>query len=173
MNKKDLVNGSVVETRGLERYLFVDGTLFDLKDLGSFNHIDDYNEDLTYSCDSNFDIMKVHNEPYNCVGAKNFSLREVVRDNKWTWIRPEQPKLSKEAIVILKCLPKEYKYITRDCDNEIWLHRDEPILKKDVTGKIFWTSKTNEYFEFFDYLFRNFDLCVCYNISDLIGDNNE
>lgn len=184
MKKSDLVNGSVIETRHGKKYLYVDGTLFDLKDLGSYCDIDDYDENLIDAGDPCFDIMKVHNNPVNNVGTIIYSLHEVIRNNKWTWIRAEKPELLKESINILKALPKKFKYIAKNDDGENDLHvfTAHPYLitseDEDIASDEYWQywhllNGTASSLSLFRHLFEKLDPNICYKISDLIGDNNE
>ena len=188
MTKKDLVNGSVVELRNGKILLYVDETLFCLDNLGEFCHIQDYNDDLTDRIDSFFDIMKVHNKPYNSVGAINMSLREIVRDSIWLWERPNNLKLSDKAIAVLKALPRKYTYIAKNDDDDrdnLHVFIDHPHLitsadenDNDCEYWQYWHLPGMCYgvesLSLFSYLFKDLDPNICYKISDLIrGDEDE
>lgn len=112
MNKSDLENGAVVETRNGSRFIKIDNTLV------RFHYIDEqiyhswldlrkYNDDLTYNYiqfGGEWDIMKVNNNVENeCVeGACTNALKSLHKD-VWTWIRGKNLKH------ILT--PKEYQYL--------------------------------------------------------------
>ena len=97
MKKNDLKNGAIIETRDgdLSILLFdsyvneVDVTesiLVSLKD-GNFLPFSDYEEDLKFCGDSDFDIMKVAQSDYVGDDIRNHVLKR--NENDWTWIRDE------------------------------------------------------------------------------------
>ena len=115
MNKSDLKHGNVVELRNGDKLLlcwhFVDSILVDLEGR-NFITLDTYHEDLT-SIDgiADLDIMKVYQD-YTC--------------KKLLWERKEKPKLTEDEKIILKNIPKKYKYIARDKSGLIFLCSKKP-----------------------------------------------
>ena len=118
MKKSDLEYGNVVETRTGDKYLynFVTGyKLLNLTTCGGYLELYTFNEDLT-NCHNLFDIIKVYQD-YTC--------------KKLLWERKEKPILTEDEKVILKNLPKEYKWIARDIDGCLYVYASKP--KKGIT----------------------------------------
>ena len=115
MKKSDLKYGNVVETRNGARYLYhcaISDKLLHLESLGYVN-LDNYNENLKFNNGNlnEFDIMKVY---------KDYTLTELL------WERKETPKLTEDEKVILRNLPKKYKWIARDNSTCIQLFTNKP-----------------------------------------------
>lgn len=96
MKKSDLTNGAIVELRnGYKHILFkatnkfgeISSLLIDIKN-GSYLTFDNFNEDLTYEMDRDFDIMKVSQEDYIGDTFRKHILK--LNENKWTWERKEE-----------------------------------------------------------------------------------
>ena len=117
MKKSDLERGNVVELRNGYKLLLWDNQLaINLKGSGciSFNH---WHKDLTDIDNAlEFDIMKVY---------KDYTLTELL------WERKEKPKLTEDEKVILRNVPKKFKWIARDIDGPLYIYASKP--KKDQT----------------------------------------
>ena len=114
MKKSDLEYGNVIETRMGGKYLFnfnKGDQFLNLITGDSYLQLSDFNEDLTNCCNI-FDIMKVY---------KDYTCKELL------WERKETPKLTEDEKVILRNLPKDYKWITRDKNGWIYLFTHKPI----------------------------------------------
>ena len=113
MKKSDLKYGNVVETREGIKYLYHcknSAQFLNLDDDG-FLWIRDFDENLNIiDCDNGLDIMKVY-EDYTC--------KELL------WERKEA-KPTEDEKVILKNIPKKYKYIARDRSGLIFLFSKKP-----------------------------------------------
>ena len=115
MKKSDLRYGDIVEVRnGVKYVVYHNGSEKALVSLisGWCVGLDEYNENLT-SADgyTNFDIMKVYND-YTC--------KELM------WERQEKPQPTEDEKVILRNVPKKYKYIARDKSGLIFLFSKKP-----------------------------------------------
>ena len=117
MNKSDLKYGNVVETRSGDKYLFTfhdeEDIFVDLTGDGYY-----YFESLYFNTNyknSDIVIMKVY---------KDYTCKELL------WERNEKekqkPELTEDEKVILKNIPKKYKYIARDKNGLIFLHSKKP-----------------------------------------------
>ena len=88
MNKEDLMNGMIVETRDGTRMMYCEGIMRGSDD---FEDIDTYEDNLTCSDKEmpELDIMKVYED------RRMFSLRYVFLDSslKLIWERPESQML--------------------------------------------------------------------------------
>ena len=133
MKKSDLKYGNVVEVRNGQKYVVYhsghEKALVSLLN-GWGTDIDFYNENLTYSYGiTEFDIMKVY---------KDYTCKELL------WERKEKskskPQLTDDEKVILKNLPKEYKYIARDGFGFICIFENKP--DKAIFG-CFYSSGSN------------------------------
>ena len=116
MKKSDLKKyGNVVELRNGDKLLLVQNIglneykLIDLKGYG-YTTLDIYCDDLTnLEGFKNLDIMKVY---------KDYTCKELL------WERKEKP--TEDEKIILKNIPKKYKYIARDRDGLIFLYNKKP-----------------------------------------------
>ena len=124
MKKSDLLeNGTVVELRNGDKLLlcwhFVDSILVDLEGR-NFITLDTYHEDLTaIGGIADLDIMKVY---------KDYTCKELL------WERKEIPQLTEDEKVILRNLPRYYKWIARDEDDMVYLYTQEPVKEKSIGG---------------------------------------
>ena len=121
MKKSDLEYGNVVETRMGGKYLFnfnKGDQFLNLITGDSYLELYEFNEDLTNCCNI-FDIMKVY---------KDYTCKELLWERK-------QPKLTEDEKVILRNLPKKYKWIARDKNGCLYAYASKP--KK---GIIMWES---------------------------------
>jgi len=95
MNKSELKNGAIVETREGNRYIKIDNTLMYLDMSGRFLNLNNYTDELLinslYSYARIFDIVKVNNnvEDSYYKGMCNNAVSEVYFEKKWTWERSE------------------------------------------------------------------------------------
>ena len=114
MKKSDLEHGNVVELRNGDRLLFSWGLkkdkLIDLKGRG-YTTLGYHDEDLKYSNGfKSLDIMKVY---------KDYTCKELLWERK-------DPKITKDEKVILRNLPKEYKWIARDKNGCLYVYASKP-----------------------------------------------
>ena len=122
MKKSDLEYGNVVELRNGHKYLYHHTTgdkLLNLTTGNSYTGLYVFNEDLTNCCNI-FDIMKVY---------KDYTCKELL------WERKEKPQLTEDEKVILRNVPKYYKWIARDKNGCLYVYASKP--KK---GIIMWES---------------------------------
>ena len=138
MKKSDLKHGNVVELRNGDRLLFSWGLkkdkLIDLKGRG-YTTLGYHDEDLKYSNGfKSLDIMKVY-EDYTC--------KELL------WERKEKPKPTEDEKVILRNLPKEYKWIARDKCGTICAFIHKP--HKNGLG---WSGNFFDALVLFEHLFQ-------------------
>ena len=113
MKKSDLECGNVVELRNGLKFLFLDRhkSLVELTGV-ECTKIDYYDENLTRSSrQESYDIMKVYKD-YTC--------------KKLLWERKEKPKPTYDEKIILRNLPKEYKWIARDKNGCLYVYASKP-----------------------------------------------
>ena len=114
MKKSDLKYGNVVETREGIKYLYHcknSAQFLNLDDDG-FLWIRDFDENLNIiDCDNGLDIMKVY---------KDYTCKELL------WERKEKPKPTEDEKVILRNLPKGYKWIARDSSGMVYIFIERP-----------------------------------------------
>ena len=113
MKKSDLEYGNVVETREGIKYLYhcKKSDQFLNLDYDGFLWICDFDKNLKSSDGLNeFDIMKVY---------KDYTCKELLWERKET-------KLTKDEKVILRNLPKEYKWIARDLSGMVYIFIERP-----------------------------------------------
>ena len=115
MKKSDLKYGNVVEERGgYKCVVYCNKTEKALISLntGLCVNLDNYREDLTdIEGFMEFDIMKVY---------KDYTCTELL------WERKDEPKLTEDEKVILRNLPKEYKWVVRDHIGSLWIFENKP-----------------------------------------------
>ena len=119
MKKSDLKYGNVVEVRNGQKYvIYHSGYEKALVNLltGWGTDIGFYNENLTYNYGiTGFDIMKVY---------KDYTCKELL------WERKEKPKpkakLTEDEKVILRNIPKEYKWFARDINDCLYIYENKP-----------------------------------------------
>ena len=114
MKKSDLKYGNVVETREGIKYLYhcKNSDKFLNLDYDGFLWIRNFDENLNIiDCDNGLDIMKVY---------EDYTLKELL------WERKEEPKPTEDEKIILKNIPKKYKYIARDRNGLIFLYSKKP-----------------------------------------------
>ena len=114
MKKSDLKYGNVVETREGIKYLY------HCKNSDKFLNLDDdgflwicnFDENLNIiDCDNGLDIMKVY---------KDYTCKELL------WERKEKPQPTEDEKVILKNIPKKYKYVARDKSGCLYVYASKP-----------------------------------------------
>ena len=113
MKKSDLKYGNVVETRSGDKYLFTfhdeEDIFVDLTGDGYY-----YFESLYFNTNyknSDIVIMKVY---------KDYTCKELL------WERKEAPKLNEDEKIILRNIPKEYKWIARDLSGMVYIFIERP-----------------------------------------------
>lgn len=118
MKKSDLRYGNVLETREGIKYLYHcnNSAKFLNLDYDAILWIRNFDENLKRIDDLNeFDIMKVY---------KDYTCKELL------WERKEKPKpnpkLTEDEKVILRNLPKRYKWISRDENGLIYINKHKP-----------------------------------------------
>ena len=114
MKKSELKNGMVVELRNGNRYLVHNDKLLNFEGYvninDSFTHMFYYNEDLTYSCNKEFDIIRIYESDV-------FWLKDIFEDRflNIIWERKEdKQELSKKDKKVIK---KGLKKIQEECKN--------------------------------------------------------
>ena len=129
MKKSDLNIGNVVEERGgYKCVVYCNKTEKALISLntGACVNLDNYREDLTdIEGFMEFDIMKVY---------KDYTCTELL------WERKDEPKLTEDEKVILRNLPKEYKWIVRDHIGSLWIFENKP--NSNIFGWFYSTAST-------------------------------
>lgn len=135
MKKSDLVAGKhVVKYReGTFRIVKKNGGLFD--DIGNWVHtLNHYDERLNSTDgDKMLDIVAV------------YELNEV-------WKR-EEPTITEDEKAILRSLPKEYRFITRDKSGELYIYGDKPkkgyegVWENGIGNKVFYLMMFNHLFQ--------------------------
>ena len=121
MIKSELECGNVVETREGIKYLYhcKNSDRFLNLDYNGYLWIRDFDKNLKSSDGLNeFDIMKVY---------KDYTCKELL------WERKETPKLTEDEKVILRNLPKEYKWIARDSSGMVYI-----FIEKPEKGQAIW-----------------------------------
>ena len=119
MKKSDLKYGNVVETREGIKYLYhcTNSDKFLNLDFDSFLWIRNFDKNLKDRNTFNeFDIMKVY---------KDYTCKELL------WERKEKPKLTEDEKVILRNVPKHYKWIARDKNGCLCVYASKP--EKGIT----------------------------------------
>lgn len=101
-----------------------------------------------------FIAYKIENNNLDCCGlpcseCKFFNnpdevLKTLLRQHV------EKPKLTEDEKVILRNIDKTFKWITRDCDNELVVHDEMPIK----TSEPAWFSENSASLEAFEHLFQ-------------------
>ena len=122
MKKSDLNIGNVVELRNGDKLLFFfcfpDDILVNLKGR-QCRTLDSYHDNLTATndfIDDDFielDIMKVY---------KDYTFKELLWERK----EKQKPKLTEDEKVILRNVPKEYKWFARDINGCLYIYENKP-----------------------------------------------
>ena len=118
MKKSDLEYGNVIVARNGDKYLynFVTGyKLLNLTTCGGYLELYHFNEDLTNCCNI-FDAMKVY---------KDYTCKELL------WERKEE-KLTEDEKVILRNVPKNYKWIARDSSGMVYIFIEKPEKRQAI-----------------------------------------
>ena len=119
MKKSDLNIGNVIELRNGDKLLFFfcfpDDILVNLKGR-QCRTLDSYHDNLTATDDFiELDIMKIY---------KDYTCKELL------WERKEKPKpnakLTEYEKVILRNVPKEYKWFARDINDCLYIYENKP-----------------------------------------------
>ena len=156
MKKSDLRYGNVVETREGIKYLYhcKNSDKFLNLDYDAFLWIRNFDENLKCINDLNeLDIMKVD---------KDYTCTELLWERK----EKQKPELTEDEKVILRNIPKEYKWIVRDKCGTICVF----IYKPHKSG-LGWGSIIFEALVLFDHLFNfiKWENEEPYLIEDLLG----
>ena len=152
MKKSDLKYGNVVETRSGDKYLFTfhdeEDIFVDLTGDGYY-----YFESLYFNTNyknSDIVIMKVYND-YTC--------KELL------WERKEKPKLTEDEKVILRNLPKEYKWIARDLSGMVYI-----FIERPEKGQAIWYGCGQPMIPFYHlFQFIQWEDEEPYSIEELLG----
>ena len=154
MKKSDLEYGNVVEARnGYKYFVYHSGDEKALVNLitGWNIVLDIYNENLTNSDNFiQYDIMKVY---------KDYTLKELL------WERKEKPKLTEDEKVILRSLPKDYKWIARDLSGMVYI-----FIERPEKGQAIWYGCGQPMIPFYHlFQFIQWEDEEPYSIEDLLG----
>ena len=153
MKKSDLNIGNVVELRNGFKFLFLGNNkeLIELTGIGC-TAIDYYHENLTrINQDENYDIMKVY---------KDYTLTDLL------WERKEKPQLNEDEKVILRSLPKEYKWITRDLSGMVYI-----FIERPEKGQAIWYGCGQPMIPFYHlFQFIQWEDEEPYSIEELLGE---
>lgn len=133
MRKSDLVAGEhMVQYRcGFFRFVDERDGLID-SDGNRVNGLRFYDERLNSNGDKMFDIVAV------------YELNEV-------WNR-EEPTITEDEKAILRNLPEEYRFISRDKSGELYIYRDKPekgseFWENGIGNKVFYLMMFNHLFQ--------------------------
>ena len=153
MKKSDLNIGNVVELRNGLKFLFLGKykALVELTGVGCTD-IDYYDENLTRSSrQESYDIMKVY---------KDYTLTELL------WERKEKPQLNEDEKVILRSLPKEYKWIARDLSGMVYI-----FIERPEKGQAIWYGCGQPMIPFYHlFQFIKWEDEEPYSIEKLLGE---
>ena len=152
MKKSDLKYGNVVETREGIKYLYhcKDSDKFLNLDYDAFLWIHNFDKNLKCLYDFNeLDIMKVY---------KDYTLTELL------WERKEA-KPTEDEKVILKNLPKKYKWIARDSSGMVYI-----FIERPEKGQAIWYGCGQPMIPFYHlFQFIKWEDEEPYLIEDLLG----
>ena len=154
MKKSDLKYGNVVETREGIKYLYHcnNSDKFLNLDFDGFLWIRNFDEnlkDIDYL--NEFDIMKVY---------KDYTCKELL------WERKDEPKLTEDEKVILRSLPKEYKWIARDLSGMVYI-----FIERPEKGQAIWYGCGQPMIPFYHlFQFIQWEDEEPYSIEDLLGE---
>ena len=153
MKKSDLRYGNVVEIRKGIKYLYhcKNSDKFLNLDYDGFLWIRNFDENLNIiDCDNGLDIMKVY---------KDYTCKELL------WERKENPKLTEDEKVILRNLPKEYKWIARDLSGMVYI-----FIERPEKGQAIWYGCGQPMIPFYHlFQFIQWEDEEPYSIEDLLG----
>ena len=153
MKKSDLNIGNVVELRNGLKFLFLGKykALVELTGVGCTD-IDYYDENLTRSSrQESYDIMKVY---------KDYTLTELL------WERKEKPQLNEDEKVILRSLPKDYKWIARDLSGMVYI-----FIERPEKGQAIWYGCGQPMIPFYHlFQFIKWEDEEPYSIEKLLGE---
>ena len=155
MKKSDLKHGNAVKLRNGDTMLFCwhfpDEILVSLEGR-KFITFDSYRDNLTDIDNAvEFDIMKVY---------KDYTCKVLL------WERKEKPKPTYDEKIILRNLPKKYKYIARDKNGLIFLFSKKPS-KCDYS----WIGYNDIAFPYYHlFQFIKWEDEEPYSIEDLLGE---
>ena len=120
MKKSDLKYGNIVEVRDGTRFLYQKSkviepsmdfiSLSDGRHWLSLYYLTDDLKARHRICDA-CDIMKVYKD-YTCI--------------ELLWEREKEPKLTEDEKVILRNVPKEYKWFARDINDCLYIYENKP-----------------------------------------------
>ena len=152
MKKSDLKYGNVVETRSGDKYLFTfhdeEDIFVDLTGDGYY-----YFESLYFNTNyknSDIVIMKVY---------KDYTCKELL------WERKEKPQLNEDEKVILRSLPKDYKWIARDLSGMVYI-----FIERPEKGQAIWYGCGQPMIPFYHlFQFIKWEDEEPYLIEDLLG----
>ena len=155
MKKSDLECGNVVEVRNGRKYFVYHsctGKALTSLITGWSVGFDAYNENLTYSNDFiDFDIMKVY---------KDYTCKELL------WERKEKPQLNEDEKVILRSLPKDYKWIARDLSGMVYI-----FIERPEKGQAIWYGCRRPMIPFYHlFQFIEWEDEEPYSIEKLLGE---
>ena len=136
MRKSDLKNGMRVILRNGERYIIVGDLMYD--DNWRFARLSFYDDELKEEDDflrghGEWDIVEVHKaiNKANPLDIMDFTRVTLL------WERKGLSEQDKKVIEAIRLLKPNYKWIARDEDKKLYVHRTEPLK-----GQIGWYSSS-------------------------------
>ena len=153
MKKSDLKCGNVVELRNGDFYVLAnvynEAILIALTGKYHFN-FDTYYEDLTHKCGfERLDIVKIY---------KDYTCKELL------WERKEKPELTEDEKVILRSLPKDYKWVARDLSGMVYI-----FIERPEKGQAIWYGCGQPMIPFYHlFQFIQWEDDEPYSIEDLL-----
>ena len=153
MKKSDLEYGNVVETREGIKYLYhcKNSDKFLNLDYDGFLWIRNFDENLKCIDENELDIMKVY---------KDYTCKELL------WERKEEPKPTEDEKIILKNLPKEYKWIARDLSGMVYI-----FIERPEKGQAIWYGCGQPMIPFYHlFQFIKWEDEEPYSIEKLLGE---
>ena len=155
MKKSDLKCGNVVELRNGDFYVLAnvynEAILIALTGKYHFN-FDTYYEDLTHKCGfERLDIVKIY---------KDYTCKELL------WERKEKPELTEDEKVILRSLPKDYKWVARDLSGMVYI-----FIERPEKGQAIWYGCGQPMIPFYHlFQFIKWEDKEPYSIEKLLGE---
>ena len=156
MKKSDLKYGNVVETREGIKYLYhcKNSDKFLNLEYDAFLWIHNFDENLKCINDLNeLDIMKVY---------KDYTCKELLWERK----ENKKPLLTEDEKIILRNLPKEYKWIARDLSGMVYI-----FIERPEKGQAIWYGCGQPVIPFYHlFQFIQWEDDEPYLIEELLGE---
>ena len=139
MKFKDLEYGNVLETRNQKRFIY-------------HNY-----RDLCYNlCGEGLIDLEFYNPNFEDEGDNDYNIVKVYEDYTCQKVLWERLQLTNDEKALLRCLPKEIKYLARDEDGQLWCFETKPFKETEYGGYWDYKPNTNESYELsiFNHLFQ-------------------